>query len=52
MVEKIFAQYEDTLFPELGLAMGVSERDGTIAVPTAPGLGFEVDVPTLERLEL
>ena len=51
MVEKLFAQYEDTLFPELGPSLGV-EADGTIPVPSGHGLGFEVDAAALERLAI
>ena len=50
MVEKLFAGYQDSLFLDLPLNMGV--QDGKLAVPTGPGLGFEVDMAALERLEL
>ena len=48
MVERIFADYKETLFPQMHL--GTSE--GTILVPTEPGLGYDVDLATLQRIEV
>lgn len=48
MVERIFADYTDTLFP----TMPEVDNEGFLAVPTAPGLGYEVDVEALARCEI
>ena len=47
LVERIFAEYQDTLFPDMPPV-----SDGTIAVPTGVGLGYEVDMAAVERCEL
>ena len=51
MVEQIFANYKDTLFPQMPSGTMV---DGTIymEVPTAPGLGYDVNVATMQRIEV
>ena len=47
LVERIFAEYQDTLFPDMPPV-----SDGTIAVPSGVGLGYEVDMAAVERCEL
>ena len=47
LVERIFAEYQDTLFPNMP-----SVSDGTIAVPAGVGLGYEVDMAAIKRCEL
>ena len=49
LVERIFAEYQDTLFPDMP---PVHVSDGTIAVPTGVGLGYEVGMAAVERCEL
>ena len=47
LVERIFAEYQDTLFPDMPPV-----SDGTIAVPSGVGLGYEVDMAAVGRCEL